>query len=82
MTTSECAAQELAAMAQRPGGAPSVLEAARSRLQGSLYPAIRRVNCTYEHGTLRLHGRLHSYFHKQLAQEAVVGRPRFLYQGL
>ncbi len=72
MKLSECAARELAAVTQRPNGVPNVLEVARSRLQGSLYPAIRRVGCTYEHGTLRLHGRLHSYFHKQLAQEAVA----------
>jgi hypothetical protein len=72
MTTSECAARELAAVAHRPRGVPSVLEAAQKRLQGSPYPAVRRVGCTYQHGTLRLQGRLHCYFHKQLAQEAVA----------
>ena len=48
-------------------------EAARIRLQHSPYRAIRRCSCTFDHGTLHLHGHVPTYHYKQLAQVAVVG---------
>jgi osmotically-inducible protein OsmY len=49
------------------------MEAAKDRLSRTAYPAVRRVSCEYDHGVLFLRGRLPSFYHKQLAQEAVVG---------
>jgi len=48
-------------------------ECARDCLLLSSHPAIRRLSCEYVHGVLLLHGRLSSYYLKQLAQEAVRG---------
>jgi hypothetical protein len=48
-----------------------VAEIARGRLGNSPYLAIRTVSCDYDNGVLRLYGRLRSFHHKQLAQEAV-----------
>jgi hypothetical protein len=39
------------------------------------YPAIRRISCTFRGGVLSLQGRLPDYYHKQLAQEAVLRLP-------
>jgi hypothetical protein len=44
---------------------------ARGSLEQSPYWSIRRVSCEYRHGLLFLRGRLGSFYHKQLAQEAV-----------
>jgi len=33
---------------------------------------VRRVSCEYDGGMLRLHGCLPTFYHKQLAQEAVA----------
>lgn len=49
-----------------------VAEAARRRLTSSPYATIRRVSCEYDGGMLRLHGRVPTFYHKQLAQEAVA----------
>ena len=46
--------------------------AANDRLQGSPYRAVRGVLCTYDDGILLLRGQVPSYYHKQLAQEAVA----------
>jgi osmotically-inducible protein OsmY len=43
-----------------------------ARLRRSAYAPVRRVLCAYENGVLTLFGQLQSYFHKQLAQEAVA----------
>ena len=42
------------------------------RLNTGSYPALRSVSCECRHGVLYLRGRLSSYYHKQLAQEAVA----------
>lgn len=42
------------------------------RLRRSAYAPVRRVSCFFDEGVLVLFGQLQSYFHKQLAQEAVA----------
>lgn len=49
----------------------NVAAVANGRLHASSHRELRWVDCEYRHGTLVLRGRLPSYFHKQLAQEAV-----------
>jgi osmotically-inducible protein OsmY len=49
-----------------------VTREAFARLRKSAYGPVRRVSCAFEEGVLVLFGRLQSYFHKQLAQEAVA----------
>jgi len=44
---------------------------AAMRLRRSPYHEIRGVLCEYHEGLLRLRGRVHSYYMKQLAQTAV-----------
>ncbi len=46
-------------------------EVARGRLCSSPYMAIRSVSCDFKNGVLLLRGRLPSFHHKQMAQEAV-----------
>ncbi|MFZ1932552.1 MAG: BON domain-containing protein [Thermoguttaceae bacterium] len=48
-----------------------LMDIARGRLCNSPYLAIRSVSCDFENGVLLLRGRLRSFHHKQLAQEAV-----------
>ena len=43
----------------------------RSELAGNPYFAPRHVRVEAEHGRVTLHGVVNSYFHKQMAQEAV-----------
>ncbi len=43
----------------------------RQRLQTSPYASLRRVRCECHEGVVTLHGRVASYFLKQMAQEAV-----------
>lgn len=51
-------------------------KAAKKRLKSTFYPSIRKLNCDCDdRGVLYLRGRLSSYYHKQLAQEAVSGLP-------
>jgi osmotically-inducible protein OsmY len=52
-----------------------VMEAAKCRLQERLDTDARKVSCEYENGVLVLHGRVSSFYYKQLAQEAVAGLP-------
>ena len=47
------------------------LEAIR-HLRKSPYASIRAVSCESEHGAVLLRGQVHCYYHKQLAQEAVL----------
>jgi osmotically-inducible protein OsmY len=47
-------------------------EVARQRLARSPYLTIRSVSCEYDAGLLRLQGRVPTFYHKQLAQEAVA----------
>jgi osmotically-inducible protein OsmY len=49
-----------------------VTEAARRRLNKSPYATVRSVSCEYDGGMLRLRGRVPTFYHKQLAQEAVA----------
>lgn len=48
------------------------LQHAVARLRSRLVGTLGNVSCEFERGVLVLHGRLHSYYHKQLAQEAVA----------
>ena len=52
---------------------PAVADAARGRLSRSCHLPIRQVTCRFHEGVIVLHGRLPSYYLKQLAQEAVRG---------
>ncbi|MCC6127492.1 MAG: BON domain-containing protein [Pirellulales bacterium] len=49
----------------------NVAKSVRSSLEQSAYHVLRTVSFSYEHGVLLLRGQLPTYFHKQLAQEAV-----------
>ena len=49
-----------------------VTEAARNRLDDSPYKSVNGVLCQYDDGMLFLRGRLPTFYHKQLAQEAVL----------
>lgn len=51
----------------------SIASVAEARLQASSYSAIQKIQCEYHQGTLVLRGRLRTFFHTQLAQEAVAG---------
>jgi hypothetical protein len=48
-----------------------IVRIVQERLEGSAHTVLRTVSFRYERGALFLWGRLPSYFHKQLAQEAV-----------
>jgi osmotically-inducible protein OsmY len=48
-----------------------IAEIAEARLSASSHSALRKVFCKYDDGVLVLRGRLNSFFHSQLAQEAV-----------
>jgi hypothetical protein len=41
-------------------------------LSRSPYATVRRLSCEYDGGLLRLCGRVPTFYHKQLAQEAVA----------
>ena len=49
-----------------------VAQAAKDRLRSNPHWPVRRVSCECDEGRLFLRGRLSSFFHKQLAQEAVA----------
>lgn len=44
---------------------------AKQRLKSSCYQALKNITCRLQGGELVLKGEVPSYFHKQLAQEAV-----------
>jgi osmotically-inducible protein OsmY len=48
-----------------------VTRAAKDHLNRNPYPAIRDVSCECDRGVLVLRGHVSSYYHKQVAQEAV-----------
>jgi hypothetical protein len=52
-------------------GPPSVERAARKRIVKTGYRSLRSVRCKYRDGTITLHGSVPSYYHKQIAQEAI-----------
>jgi len=45
--------------------------AAQLRFDRSSYPALRRLRCRFDDGRLVIHGKVASYFQKQLAQAAL-----------
>jgi hypothetical protein len=45
--------------------------AARVRLAKTGYPALKTVECSFRNGRMILRGQVPSYYHKQLAQEAL-----------
>ena len=49
-----------------------IVSIAEARLSATSHPALRKVLCKYDNGILVLRGRLNSFFHTQLAQEAVA----------
>ena len=49
-----------------------VAQAAKDKLRSNPHWPVRRVSCECDEGRLFLRGRLSSFFHKQLAQEAVA----------
>jgi osmotically-inducible protein OsmY len=49
-----------------------ITEAAKECLQNSPYRPLREVLCECDWGVLFLRGRLPSFYHKQLAQQAVA----------
>ena len=58
----------------RPADA-RITEQAAGRLGGGRYKVLRAVSCVSRAGVLTLHGRLPTYYLKQIAQEAVAGIP-------
>ena len=48
-----------------------ILVEAREALRRSLFQLSRNLRCEFREGLLLLHGRVSSYYHKQVAQEAV-----------
>jgi osmotically-inducible protein OsmY len=55
----------------RVDGSEEVIQCVRKSLGESAYHVLRTVSFCYERGVLFLRGQLPTYFHKQLAQEAV-----------
>jgi osmotically-inducible protein OsmY len=53
------------------GGTAEVLEVAREALSCSPYPAVRQVDVQSREGAVVLSGQVASYYHKQMAQEAL-----------
>jgi osmotically-inducible protein OsmY len=45
--------------------------AARTRLARTGYQPLKAITCNYRDGTLILEGEVSSYYHKQVAQEAI-----------
>jgi osmotically-inducible protein OsmY len=50
-----------------------VVALGKARLEACPYHVLRSVLCEFQHGILTLRGRLPTFFHKQMAQEAVGG---------
>jgi hypothetical protein len=49
-----------------------VLQEAQDALAGQLFHLRRNLSCEFREGLLLLRGRVSSYYHKQVAQEAVL----------
>ena len=54
-------------------GSQAIAQAASERLTSNSNLSTQRISCDYMHGVLRLHGRLPTYYQKQVAQEVVKG---------
>ena len=52
-------------------GPPSVERAAQKRLAKTGYRSLGSVRCQFHDGTMTLRGSVPSYYHKQVAQEAL-----------
>ncbi|HEY2252076.1 MAG TPA: BON domain-containing protein, partial [Planctomycetaceae bacterium] len=50
-----------------------IVSAGLQRLRESPYGAVRRLSCEFADGVLTLRGNVASFFHKQVAQQSVVG---------
>jgi osmotically-inducible protein OsmY len=57
--------------AKPPCPRTDLAELARSCLQTNPHEDIKSLECEYHEGVLLLRGQVHTYYHKQLAQEAV-----------
>jgi osmotically-inducible protein OsmY len=55
------------------GAEAGVVALGKARLAECPYQVLRSVLCEFQHGVLTLRGQLPTFFHKQLAQEAVGG---------
>ena len=55
--------------------AANVERAAQWRLEASAYAALKTVRCRFRQGALVLNGCVPTYFHKQVAQEAIRAVP-------
>ena len=54
------------------GCSPTMVEeAARTQLAEVGYRRLNNIACCFHEGTLTLHGEVPSYYHKQIAQEAI-----------
>jgi osmotically-inducible protein OsmY len=51
----------------------TIAAAGLARLKQSAYQSVRQVNCEFDQGVLTLRGDVRSFFHKQVAQQLVVG---------
>jgi osmotically-inducible protein OsmY len=51
--------------------ADAVERAACRRLAGIGYPILKSVECSFRNGRMMLSGQVSSYYHKQIAQEAI-----------
>jgi hypothetical protein len=51
--------------------AHAVERGARARLAKTGYPTLKKVECYFRNGRMILRGQVPSYYHKQLAQEAL-----------
>jgi osmotically-inducible protein OsmY len=53
--------------------ASEIKQVAQDRLRQSPHVLLREVVCEFHRGVLVLHGRVPSFYYKQLAQEAIAG---------
>ena len=60
---------------ERPVRSSGVAQAARDRLAGSSYPALRTLRCSFHEGVLTLRGRVPSYHMRQVAWKLVGELP-------
>lgn len=51
--------------------AHAVERGARRHLAGTGYPILKSVECSFRNGRMMLSGQVPSYYHKQIAQEAL-----------
>jgi osmotically-inducible protein OsmY len=60
----------------QPGSTPkakTIADAAKRRILHQPHLTVQRIWCDYQEGRLFLWGQVPSFYHKQLAQEAVAG---------